>query len=117
MTICLNRIIKFNPSAIYLQGVSTDNEAAIQSSPRGLFAALNVLRMSNGLHSVIFIYLFCTTSSNLFASKLLSYLGDSPAQHYNELILDVTEAAPTPLIVPVKVIGVEEISDCTRGFY
>lgn len=63
--------------------------------------------MSNCLHSALFIYLFCTTSTNLFASKLLSYQRDSPAQYYNELILGVTEAAPTVLIVPVKVIGVE----------
>lgn len=62
--------------------------------------------MSNGLHSVMFIYLFCTTRPNLCVSKLLSYLGDSPARHYNEFILDVTEAAPTALIVPVKIIGV-----------
>lgn len=40
-------------------------------------------------------------------SKLLSYLGDSLAQHYYELILDVTEATPAALIEPEKVIGVE----------
>lgn len=55
----------------------------------------------------VFIYLFCTTCTNIFASKLSSYRGDSPARRYNELILGVTEAAPTALIVPVEVIAVE----------
>ena len=64
-----------------------------------------MLRLSNGVHSVICIHLFCTTSPNIFASKLVSYLGDSPASHYYVLILDVTEAAPTALIGPLKVIG------------
>lgn len=41
------------------------------------------------------------------AHKLLSYHGDSPAKHYHELILDVTEAAPAALIEPVKVIVAE----------
>lgn len=41
------------------------------------------------------------------ASKLLSCLGDFPAQHKYELILDVTEAVPVALILPQKVIAVK----------
>lgn len=68
-----------------------------------LVCSTKVLRVSHGLHSVhIFIL-----HNNIFANKLSSYRGDSPAQHYNELILGVTEAAPAALIVPVEVIAVE----------
>lgn len=42
-----------------------------------------------------------------------SYHGDFPAQQYNESGLGVTEAAPTALIWPVKVISVEFVS---KGF-
>lgn len=44
---------------------------------------------------------------------MLSYRGDFPAQQYNELVLGVTEAAPTALILPVKVISIEFVS---KGF-